>query len=211
MNENHMLAVLGIVIFLWSIVFLKHLIKSKRNKSNLKKTGINDIDNMDGYQFERYLALLFEANGYHVKVTPERGDFGADLILKFEGKKVVVQAKRHKAKVGIKAIQEIVAAKLHYKADEAWVLTNSFYTKPATELALSNSVSLMDRNDLMKFIQKMNPAANTTAKEFMDKVKAKPIKCICGEKMIGKKNKTTGQFFYGCSAYPKCKHTKSML
>lgn len=84
-----MLAVLGIVIFLWSIVFLKHLIKSKRNKSNLKKTGINDIDNMDGYQFERYLALLFEANGYHVKVTPERGDFvfisreGTDFLTRF--------------------------------------------------------------------------------------------------------------------------------
>lgn len=177
----------------------------------MKKSGIRDIDFMDGFQFERYLALLFEANGYKVKLTPERGDYGADLILKYKGEKIVVQAKRHKAKVGIKAIQEIVSAKLYYKADSAWVITNNFYSKPARELASSNGVKLLDRNDLMMLMHKLNPAANVTAKEFMDKVKAKPIKCICGGQMIGKVNQKTGQVFYGCSSYPKCKHTKSIL
>ena len=43
--------------------------------------------------------------------------------------KIVVQAKRYNSKVGMSAIQEVYTAKKYYKADEAWVITNNYYTE----------------------------------------------------------------------------------
>lgn len=98
-----------------------------------------------------------------------------------------MQAKRQKAKVGIKAIQEIETAKNHYKAEESWVITNNFYTKDARELAESNDVKLLDRYKLIELMTALNLSVSMTAGEFKQKVKARPIKCVCGAQMVRKK------------------------
>ncbi|WP_053365753.1 restriction endonuclease [Bacillus sp. FJAT-27245] len=107
---------------------------------------------MDGIKFEHYLKELYSGLGYSVRVTPSSGDFGADLILTQNGRKIVVQAKRHSSNVGVKAVQEIKAAQSHYHAGEAWVITNSYFTKAAIELAKSNSVKLINRDQLIEQI-----------------------------------------------------------
>ncbi|PEJ58856.1 hypothetical protein CN692_07675 [Bacillus sp. AFS002410] len=108
---------------------------------------------MNGYEFEHYLELLFNNNGIPALRTPSSGDFGADLVL--EGyERVVVQAKRYKNKVGIKAVQEINSAKSYYKAHEAWVITNNFFTPQAVKLAEVTGVKLIDRNELANLILK---------------------------------------------------------
>ena len=106
-----------------------------------------EIDRMTGRQFEEWLARFF-SRGYDVALTPEQGDYGADLILKKGPVTTVVQAKRWSGKVGVSAIQEITAAKGYYKADSAMVVTNSFFTKEAIELARRNNVVLWDRKKL---------------------------------------------------------------
>ncbi len=40
------------------------------------------------------------------ELTPETGDYGADLVLSKDGRKIVVQAKRWKNVVGIEAVQQ---------------------------------------------------------------------------------------------------------
>ena len=39
-----------------------------------------------------------------------------------------------------------------YNATEAWVITNSYYTKQAQKLAESNDVYLIDRDELIEII-----------------------------------------------------------
>lgn len=119
-------------------------------KNRLSKSGIGEIDHMDGITYEKYLEALFEKLGYRVERTQYVGDYGADLITSKDGIKTVIQAKRYKQKVGIKAIQEAVAAKGKYGCSEAMVVTNSFYTKAAIELAKANRVELWNRNHLVK-------------------------------------------------------------
>ena len=105
---------------------------------------------MTGEEFENLLKAHFEDIGYKVELTPKSNDYGADLVLKDNREKIVVQAKRYKNKVGNKAVQEIVSAKPFYSADKAMVVTNSFYTKNATNLARANDVILWNRKDLQK-------------------------------------------------------------
>ncbi|MCB0111489.1 MAG: restriction endonuclease [Caldilineaceae bacterium] len=120
-----------------------------RKNVRLAKAGIAEIDKLGGEDFEKYLEMLFRKLGYSVKRTPYHGDFGADLVLQKNGAQTVVQAKRYQRSVGVKAIQEAVAAKDYYQCDNAMVVTNSHYSQQARKLAAANKVELWDRTQLV--------------------------------------------------------------
>ncbi|MFB5761116.1 restriction endonuclease [Paenibacillus medicaginis] len=145
--------VMAIVVF----VICTLILASRRaaHKEKLRRSGIAEVDKMDGFQFERYLSYLFTSQGYNARVTKASGDFGADLILSKNGTKIVVQAKRYSKNVGIKAVQEAQAAIAHYRASEAWVVTNSDFTESAYQLAKSNKVKLINRNQLVEMMLQM--------------------------------------------------------
>lgn len=194
--------VLGLIIgiMIW--------IRNKREQK-LKQSGIRDIDLMDGIQFEHYLRLLFASQGYRVEVTRAAGDYGADLVMQKEGKKIVVQAKRYTKNVGISAIQEVVGSKAYYKADEAWVITNSGFTEAAKNLASSNKVHLINRETLIEMILQMNPALVPNPQKVIDEVKINSVTCDrCGDEMVLRRS-SKGQF-YGCSAFPNCRNIKAL-
>ncbi|VEF46918.1 type II restriction endonuclease family protein [Bacillus freudenreichii] len=151
--SNALAALFGL-IFLYVVISIIHNVLY-RNK--LLKSGIHVIDEMTGRQFEEYLSQLLKSRGYKVRLTKSACDFGADLVLtSSEGKTIVVQAKRYKNNVGIKAVQEVGTSMPHYNADEAWVVTNSYYTKAAQTLAKSNGIHLYNRDDLINWILEMN-------------------------------------------------------
>ncbi|NER45101.1 restriction endonuclease [Bacillus megaterium NBRC 15308 = ATCC 14581] len=111
---------------------------------------------MNGIQFENYLGVLFKSLGYKAQVTRTSHDYGADLIIVKDNKKIVVQAKRYSKKVGISSVQQIVGAKNYYKADEVWVITNNYFTQPAINLAYANNVILIDRDSLIQLSAQVN-------------------------------------------------------
>ena len=129
------------------------------HNERLKRSGITEIDKMDGDVFEEYLEQLFKAQGYKAIKTKASGDFGADVVIEKDNVRIVIQAKRKKDKVGLDAVQEVVAAKAYYKAQEAWVVTNSEYTPPAKKLAKSIGVKLFDREQLIGMILKVKNKA----------------------------------------------------
>lgn len=120
------------------------------NERRLARSGISDIDAMDGINFERRLVHLFSSLGYRVEQTRARGDYGADLVLEREGVRTVVQAKRWSKNVGVKAIQEAVAAKPMYGCEHAMVVTNRYFTEQAQRLARANGVRLWNRDELVR-------------------------------------------------------------
>lgn len=125
----------------------------------LSRSGIDEIDAMGGVVFERRLAHLFSSLGYRVEQTRALGDFGADLILERDGVRTVVQAKRWKKNVGIKAVQEAVASKPMYRCDRAMVVTNRYFTPSAKRLAKANHVTLWNRDDLIRALLRSDPTA----------------------------------------------------
>lgn len=158
MFAEPMLTLAFVTFFVGTVVFAS--IVSFLRQQKLKKSGILEVDKMNGKVFEEYLQVLLKNKGYKVNLTSVTGDYGADLVLLSNNdKKIVVQAKRYKKKVGLKAVQEVVSAKNYYKADECWVITNNYFTTPAVNLALSNNVSLIDRDLLMKWMLEIKKGA----------------------------------------------------
>lgn len=130
--------------------------KWKKNKYTamdfLKQANIEYVDVMQGYEFENFLRVMFFYLGYDALVTKRSGDYGADLVLKKDGEITVVQAKRYNGSVGVKAVQEVVSAKIHYNATQSMVVTNSKFTKEAEHLASENNVIMIDRMELSGLI-----------------------------------------------------------
>lgn len=117
------------------------------------------IADMTGEEFEDFVANLFRKMGYIVKKTSRTQDYGADLILYKDGLKIVVQAKRWKQRVGVKAVQEIASAVKYYNADKGMVITNNLLTKPAYKLAHCLDIELWNGYQLLDFIDCANQAA----------------------------------------------------
>ena len=63
--------------------------------------------------------------------------------------KTAVQVKKYTGRVGVAAVQEVYAAKTYYNAAYAIVVTNSYFTKQARELAAKLYVTLVDRDKLI--------------------------------------------------------------
>ena len=167
-KKNKFLYILLFIILL-PLIIIELLFKGivrliKKNKSAKEKFGdkefyeslnIEKVDIMDGVEFERFLKRLFIYKGYTVSETARTGDFGADLILSKDGKKIVVQAKRYSANVGAKALQEIYSARHHYKADEMMVVCNTHFTKQAEVMAQEQQIELVDREELIGIINEV--------------------------------------------------------
>ena len=126
---------------------------------------IFEVDLMGGICFENFCKELIEKY-YNVdcSVTLKSNDYGADLIFNMNFKKIVVQLKRYKSAVGIRAVNEVIAAKVYYDADEAWVMTNSYFSNQAINLALSDNVRLFTRNDLENIINSINQKSDILIK-----------------------------------------------
>ncbi|MEG4996159.1 restriction endonuclease [Microcoleus sp. B4-D4] len=126
--------------------------KEEDSKKRLLESGIVEVDEMTGKEFEKFLRVHFINCGYSVNLTQDSQDYGADLILYKDGSTTVVQAKRSKNPVGIKAVQEVAGAVRHYKGNKGRVITNNRFTENAYNLAKSNEVDLWDRKKLIEFI-----------------------------------------------------------
>jgi HJR/Mrr/RecB family endonuclease len=122
-----------------------HDAQKKRPKSDVETQG------MSGVEFEMHVARLLRDKGYAVQGTPATGDQGADLIVTRNGRKIIIQVKKYtNASVGNDAVQQVAAARSHYRGDEAWVITNSVFTPAAKDLARSNEIRLIDGDTLKK-------------------------------------------------------------
>lgn len=197
------------IIIIFLIYTLIKIVPVKVKKHKYLNCGINEIDKMKGTDFEYFLKVHFQKLGYKADTTPVTNDYGADLILKRDKEIIVIQAKRYKEKVGIKAIQEIIGAKGYYNATKGMVVTNSQYTKNAVHLANANQIELWDRKKLIDVMIK-DKDTKEVLKGIQQVVATKIKNNICPEcsKRLVNRNGKSGKFL-GCSNYPKCKFTSN--
>ncbi len=128
----------------WMVEKLQQLFQEhhERNKWNIVEGA--DLQNLSGIEFETHIGKRLRIAGYEVQGTPTTGDQGADLIAQKDSRKIIIQAKRYLGTVGVKAVQEVIAAVSFYGGDEGWVVTNSCFTPSAVALAQKANIKLID-------------------------------------------------------------------
>lgn len=132
-----------------------------RNKNNI---GFDDIDKMNGLEFERFVQECFKKLGYKTEKT-EYYDYGIDLIIEKDKIRTGIQVKRNNGRVGQKAIQQVVSAKKYYKCDKLMVVTNSNFNNRSYRLAAVNDVELMSREKLKELIIRIRDFSRVLGKK----------------------------------------------
>ena len=114
---------------------------------------LSDIDDMEGHDFEQFVAKRLVNEGYtDVEVTQGSGDFGVDIVAKHDDAWYAIQVKRHSNNVSHQAVSDAVAGIKHYGCSEAMVVTNSRFEKSANEFANSVGCELIERDTLCDWI-----------------------------------------------------------
>lgn len=132
------IAISGAALLLSILLFLR----ARRNRPE-------DIDLMEGHEFEYYCAELLKKCGFQeVEVTRGSGDYGIDILAEKEGITYAIQCKCYSAPVGVKAVQEAYAGRDYYDRMVGAVLTNQYFTRPAMEAAKKLKILLWDRGYL---------------------------------------------------------------
>lgn len=213
-TQNTVLTVILFICCITAIFVGVTLYRSIRNKRFIA-SGIDIVDEMSGEEFEEFLLAHFKNLGYQGYLTPSTADYGADLVLEKDARRIVAQAKRWKRTVGIEAVQQIVGAIKHYDATKGMVITNSTFTENAYELAKSNGVELWDRGKLIEVMRNANgqelahgiaSGANIVTEIGCTESVSTEVCPRCKSPLILRNGKR-GQF-WGCSNYPKCRFTK---
>ncbi len=121
-----------------------------------------------GTEFEEYVRQILRSDGINTENTPASNDYGADLICFLPQKTVAIQCKFYAKAVGVKAVQEVIGSLSYYKADFGVVVTNSFFTQQASNLATSNHVLLIDGNSISTMLQLIIDFSNKNNDSFAE-------------------------------------------
>ncbi|POF61312.1 restriction endonuclease [Novacetimonas maltaceti] len=110
---------------------------------------------MDPLEYEQYCAAELRHDGWQADTTVGSGDQGADIVASRRGLRMVVQCKLYSRAVGNDAVQQITAARAHYNATVAAVVSNAAYTRAAQQLARTNGVWLLHHDELRGLSQRL--------------------------------------------------------
>ena len=107
-----------------------------------------DPEGLSPAAFEAHCARILANAGWAARTTALTGDQGADIIAEKDGLRLIVQCKLLARPAGNKAVQEAHAAKTHFGARHAAVVTNADFTRAARDLAATTGVLLLHHSQL---------------------------------------------------------------
>jgi len=118
------------------------------------------MQNIDPYEFEDFVAELWEDQDWDTTVSQASNDLGVDIIATKSSaidQKLAIQAKRYSKgnKVGRPKVQQYYSLKEQdTSADAAVVVTTSEFTSDAKVWAHDQNVKLVDGDDLVDLLEK---------------------------------------------------------
>jgi restriction system protein len=186
---------------------------------------------LNGAEFERLLALYFRDQGFTVQEVGVGGnDGGVDLVIvDSRGEKTAVQAKCYAERnlVPVQTVRELVAAKRNHNCILSLIITTSDLTAPAKKEAEQFKVdywhgALLDHklrswgkwqptvaNQYERPVVKQAGAVVISTMKEQVAASSGAMICECGASLV-KRVSRTGNAFWGCSTFPKCRHTQSV-
>lgn len=142
------------IIALAGVILAAVLILLLCRKLKNRKPYPDEMDLMEGHEFEYFCADLLRKKGFiEVEVTKGSGDYGIDILAEKEGVTYAVQCKCYGAPIGVKAIQEAYAGRDYYDRMVGAVMTNQYFTAPAVEAAKKLKILLWDRGYLERMME----------------------------------------------------------
>jgi restriction system protein len=123
--------------------------------------GVN-LASIDWEDFEHLVREIFErefsVEGSEVKVTRASADGGVDAVVfdpdPIRGGKIVIQAKRYTATVGVSAVRDLYGTMLNEGAMKGILVTTSDYGPDSYSFAKDKPITLLSGGNLLQIMEK---------------------------------------------------------
>ncbi|KRQ29125.1 MULTISPECIES: restriction endonuclease [Mycobacteroides] len=151
----------------WGLRGLGDVMAQRRYEAQLRRymtmSGLSEIDEMSGVDFETFVAARMHGAGWHIETTSASSDYGVDLIATNRRDVVAVQCKRYSKTVGVRAVQEVVAGARHYDCTRTMVVSNQDFTRQAQALAATSKCELIGRDRLPRWLNQTEMHGSSNA------------------------------------------------
>lgn len=197
--------------------------KSRHRRALLDtQTGLDSIAAMSWRQFEMLVGEAFRRRGYQVEETGLGGaDGGIDLILRKNGRTELVQCKQWRTRqIKVPVVREMWGLVSHHRADGVKIACVGEFTRDASEFAEGKAIELINGKRLLELVRDVQtPVADVSAirtprlePELTAQAANTHVTCpTCQANMVLRKNRHTGEGFWGCPNFPRCKGTRPVL
>lgn len=178
-----------------------------------QQTSIESVRALPWKRFEDVLGEAYRRQGYRVEETLGGGaDGGVDLVLRKEGRTILVQCKRHKSPIGVTVVRELYGVLIDRGAAGAKLVATTNFTPDAVAFAAGKPIELIGSNALLELIRGVQVSGNIAPPipERQENARA-PVCPRCGSEMVMRKapqGANVGQSFWGCPKFPECRGTR---
>ena len=118
----------------------------------------DDINTLNGVEFENVCKHLIENMGFSVETTKASGDGGIDLIAYNKqpllSGKYIIQCKRYSGSVGEPIIRDLYGVITAERANKGILITTGYFTKSAIAFAEDKQIELIEGNELNNLLEK---------------------------------------------------------
>jgi hypothetical protein len=163
------------------------------------------LHKIDWFQFEKLIELIYRKRGYSVqRLGGAHPDGGVDLVIESTTGKHIVQCKHwRKWSVGVRHIREFLGAMADSKIPNGIFITLTGYSGEAKQLADKHGIQILNESDVIQMLKNSGlDSSQEVSNLFSDSRKFCPK---CEMEMILRTARLTGNQFWGCSNYPRCK------
>lgn len=189
----------------------------KRKQLLERQTGLDSLARMHWREFEMLVGEAFRRRGYLVEETGLGGkDGGIDLIVSKNGRREIVQCKQWRNRiVRASTVREMWGLADHHRADAAHIVCIGDFTADASEFARGKPIELITGKRLLELVQEVQSSSTAHSAEDPtgkptphDPVSDVPACPACASVMVQRHNRHTGEPFWGCPSYPRCRGTR---
>lgn len=207
----------------WIAAGVSFVNSRKRKRLLDTQTTLDSLRAMTWREFEMLVGEAFRRRGYAIEETGLGGkDGGIDLIVRKNGCTELVQCKQWKNRqVRASTVREMWGLVDHHRADGVSIVCVGDFTPDAAAFAEGKAIELINGEQLLELVRDVQSPderghATARARERIEPVldanrTDAPRSCpACGAAIVVRKNRNTGQAFWGCSSYPRCKATQAV-
>lgn len=189
------------------------------------RTDLASVAALDWRQFEQLVGEAFRRQGFLVEETGQGGaDGGVDLVLRKDGRTVLVQCKRWRQRqVSVTTVREMWGLLAHHGADAVAIVSVGEFTPDARRFAERKAIDLISGPALLAMIREVQ-ANNFSTITRPDRIEPQVVpagqaapttsespRCPnCASEMTLRMNRQAGNAFWGCSTFPRCRGTRPL-
>jgi restriction system protein len=205
----------GVLVLCWIAAGFSWSLRRRRALLLDAQTSIDSLRTMSWRDFETLVAEAFRRRGYVVEETGGGGkDGGVDLILRSKpGRTDLVQCKHWKTqRVNVATVREMWGLVAHHRADGVKIVCVGAFTADAAQFAQGKAIDLIDGVKLLELVREVQAGMVPVMpdKPAVPELAQGPTCPRCTAVMVRRTSRKNTLAFWGCSAYPVCKGTRSL-